>query len=523
MISQSEQAVNAIGTADPTAIRIAALEAENSELKAQLAWFKRQIFGRKSEKQIPLNADQHSLFGAQAQAQAQAENPGRRIREHRRRTRRCGDEVNDSGLRFDGTVPQTIVDVAAPELTGEQADQYEIIGFKDSARLAQLRSIFRVLIYRRPIVRHKGEQSVSVPAVPEAVLEGCYADVSLLAGLLVDKAVYHLPLYRQHQRLLNSGVQLSRSTLLNYMTRSIALLEPIYQAQWQRVLESAVVAMDEVPMKSGRKAPGKMKQTYFWPIYGERDEVVFTWSAGRSHQHAVDQLSGFNGILLTDGYDAYVRATAKLNARDQQITHASCWVHGRRGFERALAMEPALAQHALDLIAELYQIEATIRAREFTSDEVAAWRRKHSAPIVDTFFDWVAEQRQRPDLLPSNPLGKALVYVAEREAALRVFLEQPGVQMDTNHLERALRVIPLGRKNHLFCWSELGARQLGMLQSLMVTCQLHDINPYDYLVDVLQRVARHPAKDVAALTPRLWKQRFAANPLRSDVMQAIHD
>ena len=523
MISQSEQAVNAIGTADPAAIRIAALEAENSELRAQLQWFKRQIFGRKSEKQILLNADQQSLFVAETQAQAQAENPGKLICEHRRRTRRCGDEVNDSGLRFDDTVPQTIVDVPAPELTGDQADQYQIIGFKDSARLAQLRSIFRVLIYRRPIVRHKGEQSVSVPAVPEAVLEGCYADVSLLAGLLVDKAVYHLPLYRQHRRMLNSGIQLSRSTLLNYMTRSIALLEPIYQAQWQSVLESAVVAMDEVPMKAGRKAPGKMKQTYFWPIYGDRDEVVFTWSGGRSHQLAVDQLRGFSGILLTDGYDAYVRATVKLNATDQQITHANCWVHSRRGFERALAMEPALAQHALDLIAELYQIEATIRAREFSPDKVAAWRRKHSVPIVDTFFDWVAEQRQRPELLPSNPLSKALVYVAEREAALRVFLEQPGVQMDTNHLERALRVIPLGRKNHLFCWSELGAKQLGMLQSLMVTCRLHDINPYDYLVDVLQRVSHHPAKDVAALTPRLWKQRFAANPLRSDVMQAMHD
>ena len=144
--------------------------------------------------------------------------------------------------------------------------------------------------------------------------------ISLLAGLLVDKAVYHLPLYRQHQRLLNSGVQLSRSTLLNYMARSIALLEPIYQVQCQSVLLSGVLAMDEVPMKAGRKAPGKMKQTYFWPIYGDRDEVVFTWSVGRSHQHAVDQLGGFSGILLTDGYDAYVRATTKLNALDNSIT-----------------------------------------------------------------------------------------------------------------------------------------------------------------------------------------------------------
>ena len=126
--------------------------------------------------------------------------------------------------------------------------------------------------------------------------------------------------------MLNSGVELSRSTLLNYMHRSIALLEPIYDAQWRSVLDSAVVAMDEVPMKAGRKAPGKMKQTYFWPMYGDRDEVVFTWSAGRAHQHAVDQLKGFNGVLLTDGYDGYVRALSRLNGGGgQAVIHANCW------------------------------------------------------------------------------------------------------------------------------------------------------------------------------------------------------
>jgi transposase len=518
------QAPIAADSADGAAARIALLEDENRRLKDQLDWFKRQIFGRKSEQQILLSPDQKILFprNPEAEAALAEQDPGKTISEHRRRTHRSGDEVNDTGLRFDETVPQSIIDVPAPELQGDEADRYEVIGFKENARLAQLRSIFHVLIYRRPILRHRDEQTLTVPAAPESVLEGSYADVSLLAGLLVDKAVYHLPLYRQHQRMLNSGVELSRSTLLNYMTRSLDLLEPIYNAQWRSVLDSAVVAMDEVPMKAGRKTPGKMKQTYFWPIYGDNDEIVFTWSAGRSHRHAVEQLDGFNGVLLTDGYDGYVRALTKLNAGDQQIIHANCWAHGRRGFERALKMEPDLAQQALDTIADLYQIEAAIRAREFDPDGVAVWRQTHSAPIVDAFFYWVAEQRQDPGLLPSNPLSKALAYVADREAELRVFLVNGAVQIDTNHLERGLRVIPLGRKNHLFCWSELGAKQLGMLQSLMVTCKLHGINPYDYLVDVLQRVSRHPARDVAALTPRLWKQRFADSPLRSDVMRCLN-
>ncbi|MBU6995960.1 transposase domain-containing protein, partial [Ferrovum myxofaciens] len=106
----------------------------------------------------------------------------------------------------------------------------------------------------------------------------------------------------------------------------------------------------------------------------------------------------------------------------------------------------------------------------------------------------------------------------EREAGLRVFLNDPEVPPDTNHLERALRVIPHGgKKNWNFCWTEVGAELTGVAQSLITTCRLHDINPYDYLVDVLQRVGQHPARDIGQLTPRCWKAHFADNPLRSDL------
>ena len=128
----------------------------------------------------------------------------------------------------------------------------------------------------------------------------------------------------------------------------------------------------------------------------------------------------------------------------------------------------------------------------------------------------VKEQRfTEQGLLPSNPLTAALSYALERRLGLEVYLTDPDVPIDTNHLERALRAIPMGRKAWLFCWTEVGAKYVGILQSLLVTCRLHRINPYDYLVDVLQRIDRHPASEVHLLTPRLWKQHFAANPLRS--------
>lgn len=115
-------------------------------------------------------------------------------------------------------------------------------------------------------------------------------------------------------------------------------------------------------MKAGRQPSTRrkhntMKQTYFWPIYGEQDEVAFTWSASRGKQHAIEQLSGFNGTLLSDGYAVYSQVIDTLNSQGQHITHAACWAHTRRYFEKALDYHPKEAQHALAEIQKLYKVE----------------------------------------------------------------------------------------------------------------------------------------------------------------------
>jgi len=122
----------------------------------------------------------------------------------------------------------------------------------------------------------------------------------------------------------------------------------------------------------------------------------------------------------------------------------------------------------------------------------------------------------------SNPLSKALAYVMKRQQELKVYLSDPAVPMDTNHLERALRVIPMGRRNWLFAWTEAGAEHIGIIQSLLVTCKLHGVNPYEYLVDVLQRIGAHPASRVEELTPRVWKEKFAHDPMKSDLETLVN-
>jgi hypothetical protein len=165
----------------------------------------------------------------------------------------------------------------------------------------------------------------------------------------------------------------------------------------------------------------------------------------------------------------------------------------------------------------LYSVEGDAKKLELHNDELREHRQSHAKPIVDEVYAWRRWQCTRDDLLPSEPFTLALKYIGDRERELRVFLDDPSVPLDTNHVERGLRRIPMGRRNWLFCWTELGAEHVGLIQSLISTCRLHGIDPYTYLVDVLQRVSIHPASQVHELTPRLWKEHFAENPLRSDI------
>lgn len=489
------------------------------ELRRQFDWLRRQVFGQKSERRrIDGDGAITDLF-ARDEAPPPEARPKQRISYERDQPgsgKERGDAVTDEGLRFDADVPVETIDVRAPELEGADADAWQIIDYRTTHRLAQRPGSWVVLAYRRPVLRHRDERSVTAPPAPANVLEGSSADVSVLAGLVVDKFCYHCPLYRQHQRLADAGIHLSRATLTNWTNRAAELLAPIAEAQHAHILQSAVLAMDETPIKAGRdRAKAKMKQGWYWPIFGEAGEISFTFSSSRAARHVHEQLRGFTGTLISDGYSAYHRFAQATGG----VTHAQCWAHTRRQFIEAEKNEPDGVASALEYIRVLYGHEAAIRDRRLEPDKALAYRSEYSKPVVDAFFGWVYDQRQDPGRLPSDAFTKALAYAHARESALRVFLSDPAVPIDTNHLERALRVIPMGRRNWHFCWTEAGARHVGTLQSLLTTCRLQGINPYTYLVDVLQRIAEHPASDVVALTPRVWKERFADAPLTSDLQR----
>jgi len=505
--------------AENAALRARLLEAEQQiqSLTHQLDWFKRQLFGRKSEQRLEIDpAIQPDLLTTLGWDRIEPPKPPAREQiTYTRRKGRRDNTVCDSGLRFDDSVPvERIVLPPHEALADVPVDQRVVISEKVTHRLAQRPGSYVVLEYVRPVIQRTDTKALVTAPAPANVLEGTVADVSVLAGTLIDKFLYHLPLYRQHQRLAANGIDLARGTLTNWTGRAIDLLKPVFDAQLEHILRSRVLAMDETPIKAGRQAKGKLRQGYLWPVYGEADEIAFCYTATKAHAQVPAIVGeGFEGVLLSDGYEAYARYA---QARSK-VTHAECWAHTRRHFERASDAEPTAAGEALSLIGLLYEQEQHIRKQGLKGQAKLAWRTEHCEPVVTAFWRWCDSQCQRSDLLPSSPLSKALHYAMARTEALQVFLSDPDVPIDTNHVERALRPIPMGRRNWLFCWTEIGAERVGVIHSLLATCRLQGIDPYTYLVDVLQRVGQHPAEAVAALTPRLWKQRFAHQPLKSDL------
>ncbi len=302
---------------------VLASQARVEEVEQQLRWFKQQLFGAKSERRLPPSDSSQLSLGEGLVEKAEPRDVGTPVREHVRRPRREREAVEDPGLRFDDTVPVQRIVVEDPALEGlREGVDYTVISEKKSYRLAQQPASYTVLEIVRPVVKLSETGALASPAAPPSVLPGSYADGSLLAGMLVDKFRYHLPLYRQHQRLRAAGITVSRASLTTWVHRAAALLEPIYEAQLASIVSGRVVAMDETPIRAGRKK-GKMRTGYFWPVYGDRDEVAFPFARTRGRPHIEEILGGFDGTLVSDGYEAYERFAARREA----IVHALCWAH----------------------------------------------------------------------------------------------------------------------------------------------------------------------------------------------------
>lgn len=214
-----------------------------------------------------------------------------------------------------------------------------------------------------------------------------------------------------------------------------------------------------------------------------------------------ETLANFKGKLQSDGYVAY---TAYLK-RHEGVQLVSCLAHIRRKFFDARKNNPERADLALRACQYLYRIEDKCRKRGVGPAVRQRMRRRYARPAYEALLDWVT--KNLPDSLPKSGIGKALRYAANHLPRLRDYLEDGRVEIDNNQIENKIRPLALGRKNYLFAGSRKGAERTAMMYSFLSTCKESDVNPREWLKDVLLRINDHPINRVAELLPGQWKKK----------------
>lgn len=495
--------------------KTANLESANVELQRQLNWLKNYVFGVRSEQRAAEKlspADQFLLGLEILPATQEPPSKSTTVAEYERQQRKKPITINPEAerVRFGPGVPREVVIVEDPETAALPDDQKELVSETVLERVAQ-QPAYKVVEIRTRIYKRKDTGVLATVNPPRSVIPGSIFDVSFVSGMLIDKYLHHIPLYRQHERMLHVGIDVNRGNLTRILHRAAQMLEPIYQAIRSSILAGDLISADESPTPAGLKkgqlgVKGEIHRGYFWVLYGSRDEILFHYSPSRSATVLDDILEGFQGTLLTDGYAAYT----SFVSGQPGVVHAQCWTHSRRNFIEAEPVAPEPIGWILKAMSALYAIE---RQADRGSPELLELRQRQSVPLVDSLFTFLQKQLDQSVLLPSSPFTKAIRYMLERRAQLEVFLNDPNVPLDTNHVERAIRPSAVGRKNWMFNFTEAGARYSAVIYTLLQSCVVAGVHPGTYLTDVLQRIQLQPMAEITDMIPRRWAQNFGQNPL----------
>ena len=180
-----------------------------------------------------------------------------------------------------------------------------------------------------------------------------------------------------------------------------------------------------------------------------------------------------------------------------------CMAHARRMFYEALGNDRARAEYALEQIGLLYAIERKAKEQSYTSEQLLQSRQTEALPTLQSLGKWMKDEYVK--VLPKSPIGKALGYSIERWEQLMIYVTEAKLNIDNNPVENSIRPVAIGRKNYLFAGSHEAAQRSAVLYSLLGTCKLHDVNPFVWLKDVLQRIGVHPINKVADLLPHNWQ------------------
>jgi transposase len=396
------------------------------------------------------------------------------------------------------TLPRVVIELVPPEVQREGTCAFECIG-SDVREVLERRPASTVvvqLVYKKFVRKERdrlAQTEVLTPETVELPIERGTAGPGMLADTLVRRFQDHQPLHRLEGIYGREGLSLCRSTLCTWHGQLADLCRPLVEVMFEEAYQAPSLCADATGVLVLDKE--RCRQGHFWVLVVPERHVLYRYSR-RHDKPAVDALlPNYVGYLVVDAHTVYDHLFV-----EGRVIEVGCWAHCRRYFFKALGSDPDRARVALGHIGALFRIERSIATAPRKKREQV--RRDKSRPGCDVFFQFCLLERDR--VLSESPLADAIRYALNQRQALERFLADGRLPLHTNLSELHLRRQAVGRKNWLFCGSDDGAEVNTVFVSLLASCQMHRIEPFGYLRDLLCLLPRWPKSRLLDLAPVNW-------------------
>lgn len=478
---------------------------EINHLKEQLSWMQKQFFGQKSEKGTPEYQEYTiDLFESESEVKETVDHVETEVISYTKSKPRSKDQERqpfpDHLERRD-----EIIDIPEKERQCPCGCTLKKIGEVVTETLEYIPAscfVKRQIRYKYACC-NEAERGVQMMRLPLRPIPG-RVGASVLSYIFVSKYCDHLPLERIEKIFKRQGVRMPKSTMVGYISKTYELLKPLYQRLHEAILDCDIVNADETTVKIQDGIRKKKCHTgYYWSYIGDKKYLYFDYRRSRSKDGPVKFLEEYQGEYLQadeySGYNEVVRANG--------LTRAGCWAHARRKFIKAAEAGNQRASEVVDLIAKMYKVEADAKDQNLFGEPLFHYRMKHTTPHIMQ-IDLLIKELAQGYPQKKGYMPEAIGYVINSWEHLKEFVQNPIFDIDNNLVERSIRPIAIGRKNWLFAGSHDGAKRSALLYSLIGTCKMHEVEPYEYLNDVLNRIQEYPKENLHHLLPDLWKKFF---------------
>jgi transposase len=478
---------------------IKVLVEDNSILREYIKQAKQAMFGKSSEKASAIYPSLPFTFKDRIfnEPPEKEEEKKEKVKRNRGKRKPLPDHLPREKVILDLPDSEKICDCcghALHKIRDVTTQQIEIIPEQIIVK-EQIRSIYGC----------KGcSKAIKTAPLPDQIIPKSFATPSLLAYVIISKYCNHLPLYRQEQIWKRYGVDLDQSTLARWIIKIGEKVSPLIELMRRDLLKEDYIQADETTLQVlAEKEKSKNADSYMWVYKTGGDKpsaIIFKYEDTREGKNAKDFLKGFKGYLQTDAYSGY------KTIQDEGVIHAGCMAHARRKFAdivKTTKKKDTLAHQAILKISKLYRIEKEIK--DLSPNERKERRQKEAIPILNNFKEWLDHYAEK--VPPKGPIGKAIAYSRNNWTELTRYLDEGKLEIDNNPTERCVKPFALGRRNWLFAGNVKGAEAGANLYSLIETCKSHNLNPYNYMKDILEKLAK-PKPDLTTLVsllPYNWK------------------